>query len=422
MKDTCIDLKYAKLHIIKTKKFRTINVKVVLRDEIKKEDITKRNFLTDYLVLTTKKYKTKKELALKTQELYSLYIGASNSRIGNYLVTTFNMSLLDPKYTESGMLEESFDLLHEIIFNPNVNNQEFDSKIFNSLKKEIEAGIKTIKENPQIYANIRMLENMDSNSPYSYQGFGYLEDLEKITTSNLYQYYKDFISKSIVDIYVIGDVTAKELSELVKAKLNFKTMKKEKKDVYIYHNKARRPKEIIEKENLNQSKLAIGVKLIDLNDFERKYVINMYNMILGGGFNSKFMQIIREKESLAYYINSKVNKSDNLIIIQSGISFQNYKKVINHIKNIMKRISKGEITDEELENVKMEYLTVLEEINDSIDNILENYISRDILNLDDFETRKEMIKKVTLDDIIKVSKKVYIDTIYLLKGELNEKN
>ena len=220
-----------------------------------------------------------------------------------------------------------------------------------------------------------MLENMDSNSPYSYQGFGYLEDLEKITTSNLYQYYKDFISKSIVDIYVIGDVTAKELSELVKAKLNFKTMKKEKKDVYIYHDKARRPKEIIEKENLNQSKLAIGVKLIDLNDFERKYVINMYNMILGGGFNSKFMQIIREKESLAYYINSKVNKSDNLIIIQSGISFQNYKKVINHIKNIMKRITKGEITNEELENVKMEYLTVLEEINDSIDNILENYIS-----------------------------------------------
>ena len=88
----------------------------------------------------------------------------------------------------------------------------------------------------------------------------------------------------------------------------------------------------------------------------------------------------------------------------------------------MKRITKGEITNEELENVKMEYLTVLEEINDSIDNILENYISRDILNLDDFETRKEMIKKVTLDDIIKVSKKVYIDTIYLLKGELNEKN
>ena len=36
-------------------------------------------------------------------------------------------------------------------------------------------------------------------------------------------------------------------------------------------------------------------------------------MILGGGFNSKFMQEIREKKSLAYYIGSSVNKADNLL-------------------------------------------------------------------------------------------------------------
>lgn len=40
----CIDLKYGKLHLIQTKKFRSINIKILLKDEIKKEDITKRNF------------------------------------------------------------------------------------------------------------------------------------------------------------------------------------------------------------------------------------------------------------------------------------------------------------------------------------------------------------------------------------------
>ena len=182
----CIDLKYGKLHLIQTKKFRSINIKILLKDEIKKEDITKRNFLTDYLILTTKKYKTKKELALKIQELYSLYVSSYNTRVGSYLITRFNMSLLNPKYTEDSMLEESISLLHEIIFNPNVKNNQFDTKIFNILKHDILTEIETVKENPKLYSMIKMLENMDSSMPYAYHGYGYLEDLEQINEKNLY--------------------------------------------------------------------------------------------------------------------------------------------------------------------------------------------------------------------------------------------
>ena len=138
-------------------------------------------------------------------------------------------------------------------------------------------------------------------------------------------------------------------------------------------------------------------------------------MILGGGFNSKFMQEIREKNSLAYYINSSLMKADNLLLIQSGISSNNFKKVITSVKKIMKEMTKGNISLEELENSKTEYLSLLEEVYDSIDSILENYIATNLLDLDDFDKRKEEIKKVTIDDIINVSKKVYLDTIYLLE-------
>ena len=59
---------------------------------------------------------------------------------------------------------------------------------------------------------------------------------------------------------------------------------------------------------------------------------------------------------------------------------------------------------------------------DNIDSIVENYIAADLLDLDDYETRKEMVKKVSINDIIQVSKKVQIDTIFLLKGDTNEKD
>ena len=67
MKTKKIDLKYAKLYLIKTNKFRSITIKVLLKDKLKKEDITRRNFLIDYLTLTSNKYKTRQALALKIQ-------------------------------------------------------------------------------------------------------------------------------------------------------------------------------------------------------------------------------------------------------------------------------------------------------------------------------------------------------------------
>lgn len=420
MKTKEIDLKYAKLHLIKTKDFRSINIKVLLKDEIRKEDITKRNFLAEYLILTTKKYKTRQELSLKIQELYSLFLSAYNTRIGNYLITKFNLSMLDPKYTESCMLNDSIDLLSEVIFNPNQKNGKFDSNSFNIVKRGILNEIKTLKENPKDYVNIKMFENMDKNAPYSYNGYGYLEDLEKIDEKNLYEYYKDFIKTASVDIYVIGNFDEKEMIRIIKEKLNFKTLKKEKKDIYVKNN-INKEKTIIEKDKFNQSKLAIGCKLKDLTDFERKYVINMYNMILGGGFNSKFMQEIREKNSLAYYINSSILKADNILLIQSGISANNFKKVISSIKKIMKEMEHGNIKESELENSKTEYLSLLDEINDSIDSILENKIATSLLNLDEFSVRKEKMKEVTIKDISNLAKKVHIDTIYLLEdGGNNE--
>ena len=39
-----------KIHMIKTDKFKTVNIKIIFSKEIKKEEITLRNFLSDFLV------------------------------------------------------------------------------------------------------------------------------------------------------------------------------------------------------------------------------------------------------------------------------------------------------------------------------------------------------------------------------------
>ena len=56
MKYTKKDLGSYNLHLIKTDKFKTVTVKVMFQSPIVKEEITKRNILSDILLQSSKKY------------------------------------------------------------------------------------------------------------------------------------------------------------------------------------------------------------------------------------------------------------------------------------------------------------------------------------------------------------------------------
>ena len=56
-----IDMGSYQLHFIQTDRFKTITVRVCLRDKIVKEEITLRNFLTTFLTYSTDTYRTKRE-------------------------------------------------------------------------------------------------------------------------------------------------------------------------------------------------------------------------------------------------------------------------------------------------------------------------------------------------------------------------
>jgi len=418
-----IDMTSFNLHLIKTDRFKTVNIRVCLRDEIKKQEITLRNMLASFLTYSTDTYPTKRDIVLKAQDLYAVNVYTKSYRSGRFNMINFCMSLLNEKYTEKGMLEESIKFLSDIIFNPNFKNQESFDNAFKFLYDSIETSMKGVKENPTTYSVIRMLEEMDKDMPYSYREFGYLEDLKNLNKESLVNYYDQILKNSLVDVYVIGNIDDNEVETLLKKHLKFITFKRPKKSQLITHKKLPiRSKICKEQEDSNQSKLSIGCKIGDLTEFERNYVLTIYNMILGGNSESKFFQIIREKHSLAYYVYSSLNKLDSLMIIKAGISKENFDKTLRLIKKLMKDMTKGNFTEENINVVKENYLSLLKEIEDNENAIIETYLAKDLLNLGDIEERKKEVMKVTKEDIIEVAKKIKIDTVFLLEGVQNENN
>lgn len=414
------DLGSYKLHLIKTDKFKTIRVKAFFNAPIEKDEITIRNFLSSILATTNSLYKTKREFNIRKEELYSCGISSSITRFGNYSNMSFSVNTLEDKYTEEGNLEKCVALLSDCIYNPNVVDSKFDEEYFDITKKKIYTSLKSIKEDTSYYSTIRLLEELDYNSPVSYRSCGYLEDLEKITPSKLYSYYKKMIDSDIMDIFVIGNINFDEIENLIRKYFPLKIFKKITKDSIVDEIKTSKIKEVKEKNDTNQSKLVMGATINGLTSYERKYPLTLFSIILGGGTNSKLFRNVREKNSLCYYINSTVNKLDNLLLIRAGISKDNYDAVIDLTKKELLSMKKGKIDEIDLENAKNMYISSMDELEESQEDLIDTYYMIDLIGLDDIETRKKMMLEVTIDDIVKVSKKIHLNTIYLLEGDIDE--
>ena len=292
------------LHKINTDKFKTIAVKVIFRSPIEKDKITTRNILSDLFMQSSSKYRSKRELTIKAQDLYAAEVSINNNRLGNYITTTFSLNLLNDRYTEKDNFKKSIEFLSEIIFNPDVSDDKFNKEKVDIVKSNCRSSLNSIKEDSSNYSLIRMLEELDRNSPCSYRLAGYLDDLDKIDEKSLYVYYQNMLKSDLVDIFVLGDVDCDVVSKMFREFFNLRTLKKQKVPYLLEEKNVKNKSVYNEKIDNSQSKLSIACRCNDLSDYERNYVLTLYNVILGGGCDSKLFKEVREEHSLCYTIYS----------------------------------------------------------------------------------------------------------------------
>ena len=126
-------------------------------------------------------------------------------------------------------------------------------------------------------------------------------------------------------------------------------------------------------------------------------------------------QNIREKNSLAYYVNADVKPYDNIMVIYSGIDNENIDKVIKMVKTSLSNIEKGKFTSNDLGAA---ITTMVNSVSASLDSpfgMINNATSEVLINSDNIDKRIETYKRITKEDIINVSKKVKLHTIYTLQ-------
>ena len=397
---------------VKTKKFKSVVGKLYFKSKVTRENMTTRTLLKSVLIESTKKYDTNEKLNINCLENYDAYYNASVSRLGNYITNSFFFGSLSDDYTKKGNLEKVIDTFCEIIFNPNVTDKKFEDESFNLNYKRMKTAYERRMENQRTYAELRLLKHLNQEKAYSYDMD--IESLEKITPNSLYDEYLDMLNNSMVSLIVVGDVDEndKVYEQLLS---NIKVNKKYNFDLFIDNDDENKEyKEIVESGNGTQSVLHMICYLKKITDYELHYVLPLYKSILGGSGSSRLFNTVREENSLAYYAFARLEKDDKYIDLIAGIEKENYEKTVKLIKEELQKMNK--ITEEELENAKIELISALRESEDNITNVLSRRRVEEIFSLPSVNEFIKKLSEVSKEEVEQIHNKVDLKLSYFLQG------
>ena len=407
-----------KLHKIDTKKYKTNLLAIYLTSKLDRKHVTENALMLAILRRGTNKLKTQEDINIKLEELYGADFNCGIDKLCNDSVFKFYMESLNDEflYEKENVLEQSTQMLFDIVFSPLTENGMFNEEYFNSEKENLRQIIRSRKDNKGAYA--RCIEEMYKDEPYGLFTYGYEEDLDKIKNKELYNAYLEMLKNSKIDIFVSGNFSEgnSNVDEIIKKQINEKNVQPRNIDVYV-ENEVKEPvaeKVVRETMDVSQGKLVIGLDVTKLEP-EDKAVASVYNAILGGGANSKLFQNVREKASLAYSAGSLYIKNKNSIVIRSGIEQKNYEKALEIIEKQIDDMKQGNFDETDMKNAKQLIVASFKSMEDEQDSTISYYFGKEMEQENaDIATYISQIENVTKEQIVKVAQNVTINTIYFL--------
>ena len=422
MKYNEIDIKNGiKLHTIKTEKFKTNLIAVMLTTKLDRKNITKNALIPAVLRRGTKFMQTQEEINKKMEDMYGASFDCGLDKTGDNQILKFYMETVNNEFLPQdaeNMIKSSIEKIFEIIFNPYLENGVFKKEYVEQEKENIKQIIDGKIDSKARYALDRCIEEMYKNEPFGLYKYGYVEDLEKINEQNLYQYYLELINQCKIDIFVSGLIDD-GTRNIIEENNNIKKLKEREADYQkldIGKKKNEEIKKIQESMEVNQGKLIIGLDVNTENKEDRFNTI-IYNSLLGGSANSKLFQNVREKASLAYTASSSYFRLKNNIFINCGIDIPNYEKTVEIIKQQIEDMKNGKFTNEEIENAKKGIIDSIKGIDDEQDTEITYFFGQELSGENmSLEEYMNSIRNVSREGIQDIANKITINTIYFLKN------
>lgn len=406
------------LHIINTDKFKTNLLAVFLTMPLNRENVTKNALIPMILRRGSAKLTNIEKINNKLDEMYGADFNCGVDKTGDNHILKFYMESINNNFLpeQENLLEESMEVLLDLVFNPLTENGKFKTEYVDSEKENLKQIILGKIDNKAKYAYDRCIEEMYKDKPFGLYKYGYVEDLDNINSKNLYEYYKKMLSECKIDIFISGEVDENS-KEILENNNNIKNINERQS---IYNKKSEKADDveqeriIEEKMDVSQGKLVLGLE-VGKNDKESKYSALIYNAILGGTPTSKMFQNVREKAHLAYVAGSNYIRHKNNVFIRCGIEIEDYQKALDLIKVQIEDMKKGNFTEEDIKNAKASIIAMIKSIPEEQDSEMMYYFGQEISEHKmEYSEYEQNVQKVQKQEVVDIANSIKVNTIYFL--------
>ena len=406
---------------IPMEKLKTTSIGVYIHRPLDESTATETALLPYVLKSASALCPDRESVARYLEDLYCATMGATVLKRGEDQIIYFDGETISDKYAPEGekLLAGLLRLVMAAIFDPLVKDGAFDEKIVEQEKINAKDRIDAFVNDKRSYASARCQQETARGTKFAIPRYGSKEKIDEITAESLYDHYRSIIDSSVIDIYVCGSGSAEAAAEIVReytGKLDLVPAKLPHTD--IIERSEDKPHEVTEHMDVAQGKLAVGFLTGTRPGDDDFYALTVFNSVFGAGAHSKLFNNVREKLSLAYYASSQLEKFKGMIIVNAGIEFENFKKAYDEILAQLKEIQEGHITEHEFVSSVSAILNLCNSYYDDQRALVTYYVSDKTAGTDvSLEEFIDRIKKVTVEDVVRVSKKLRIDTVYFLAGK-----
>lgn len=358
------------------------------------------HFLEHLFFKWGKRYPTPKAVA----EALDKFGGESNAYTGDEYVGYYVKCA--PEF-----ITKAIDVLGDMM-----NNAKFSIPELEREKGVVIQEIKMYEDNPMAMTMEKRQSYYFGDNSYGRQIIGTEENVNSFTQEMLFEHKADLYTKDNLIIVIAGKIKDKEaiIHQLQQEFTTLPEKKRIQKPEFI-HEFPEHHVGFYEQKN-EQTHLVISAPGFAGND-EQKYAANVLATILWGNMSSRLFQNIREKQGLCYYIKAShmVQEDTGTFLIRAGIDKKRFDFGVEKIYEEIENIANGNITQEEFDNA-IGYNEGQIQMGIESSDDMASFLGNQYLIYKKIDTLEEILKKykkLTLEDIKEVAKKIKKEHLYL---------
>lgn len=406
------------LHAMKNDRFKTACFSLNFLRPHNRENAAMDALLPSVLLRGTEKYPDIRSISSRLDELYGASLGTLVRRKGEVKLTGFYADFIEDAFLPQGetVFAPVVDFLSEVLYHPCLEQGRFCAAFVEGEKQNLMNAIASSLNNKRSYATKQLLEQMCREEDYAVPRLGYAEDVAAITPEALWAHYQKVIRTSRVELFYSGRLEAETVAAAFAPLFaQGRTYQPQHLATRVLYEVAAL-REFSEAMDVNQGKLVMGLRTGITADCEDYPALLLLNAVFGSGTTSKLFVNVREKLSLCYYASSSIDKYKGLMLISSGVAFENYDTAKTAILGELEACRKGEISESELESARRQILSSLQAIADAPVQLDEFYCGNAILPSLSLEALSEKVQNLSVFDLAQAAQKLRLDSIYFLKG------